>query len=126
MNDIEREKIIDDEVEFMTWRSKIEEKENWRDWAGVMPALHFDSDWEVKILPPFAGALARFVVRKGEKRVSVYFDAHARLGAMYDESGSPEPYFEAYNFELFQEPERYLFDQVDMMMNSIREYLNKQ
>ena len=71
-------------------RSVIESKEEWRSkWVKEIPYLHFDADWEVKIIPPFAGALARFIVKKGDKAVSVYFDGYSQLGFMYDENDNP-------------------------------------
>lgn len=67
-------------------RYRIEEAENWRGWCDSMPFLPFPSSWEVRILPPFGGALARFSVRKrgGTRTVSVYFDAYGTLGAATD------------------------------------------
>ena len=50
-----------------------------------LPYLKFPANYHVKVLPAFAGAVARFWVRKdstpGEGRVSVYFDAYCNLGA---------------------------------------------
>lgn len=52
-----------------------------RKWAGELPFMDFPEDWEVKVIPPFGGAVVRFVVRRNDARVSVYFDAFAQLGA---------------------------------------------
>nr|DAN90730.1 MAG TPA: hypothetical protein [Bacteriophage sp.] len=49
-----------------------------------LPAFHFDKEWDVKIIPPFAGAIIRFVIDYKGKHVSVYFDAYSELGWMYD------------------------------------------
>lgn len=62
-----------------------------RKWAMDMPVLRFPSQWRVQIIPPFGGALARFVVYgKGNAQVSVYFDAYEMLGCY------GEPHWEAY------------------------------
>ena len=43
-------------------RYKIEAEEKWREWSGKVPAIKFDAGWCVKVIPPFAGAMARFLV----------------------------------------------------------------
>lgn len=37
-----------------------------RKWTQEIPFLQFQSDWEVKIIPPFAGAVIRFLIKKKE------------------------------------------------------------
>lgn len=101
-------------------RYNIERNENWRDWAVKIPAMRFDSDWDVGIVPPFMGALARFWVAKGEKAVSVYFDAFSYLGYMFDDDGNPIPYYEV----LMDDTKRYMIDETEKMMADIRAYLN--
>jgi len=61
-------------------RYDVESKENWREWVERIPNISFPADWRVKIIPPFGGALVRFLVIKGEKRISVYLDVFERLG----------------------------------------------
>lgn len=102
-------------------RYKIEHQEKWREWCDKMPQLQFDSDWNVRIIPPFAGALTRFNITKGDKGVSVYFDAYSSLGWMYDENDKPIPYFEVYNNFSTQ---RYYLNETDKMMADIRDILN--
>lgn len=104
-------------------RSAVEGQENWRDWLDTMPALHFDRDWDVRIIPPFHGALARFWIDYQGKHVSVYFDAYNRLGFRVDENGAPKPYFEMYD-KTTGDTERYNMDEVDAMMDDIRRILN--
>ena len=101
-------------------RYNIEKKENWREWARKIPTMRFDSDWDVKIVPPFMGALARFWIAKGEKAVSVYFDAFSYLGYMVDDDGDPIPYYEV----LMDDTKRYLINETEEMMEDIRVYLN--
>ena len=73
----------------MIERWEVERVEQWRDWAEKIPALKFNPDWEVKISPPFAGAIARFIVNG---KISVYLDAHCVLGFYLDNA----PYWEIY------------------------------
>jgi hypothetical protein len=71
-------------------RHDIERVENWRKIAGEMPYMRFPKDWEVSVIPPFAGAVARFWVRKGAGEVSIYADYYERLGCWN------EPHWEIY------------------------------
>ena len=86
---------------------------DFKGWSHKLPAFHFDKEWDVKIIPPFAGAIIRFVIDYNGKHVSVYFDAYSELGWMYDEDEQPIPYFEYY----------YL-DESEQMMTDIRNFLN--
>lgn len=80
-------------------------------WAEKMPKLKFKDHWEVKILPPFGGAIIRFHLETDYGFVSVYFDAYDRLGFM------GEPYWEVYDGD---DIERFLLDEHEEMM----EYIN--
>ena len=105
-------------------RSNVEHVEEWREWCNKIPALQFDSDWDVKIIPPFGGAMARFTVKKADKadkHVSVYLDVFSELGIMHDETGNPIPYYEVYDGE---NTPRFYLNETDEMMNYIREVLN--
>jgi len=57
------------------------------------PFLRFRPGWEVAVIWPFAGAAARFVVKKGDARISVYADFDDSLGCY----GSP--YWEIYPYD---------------------------
>lgn len=106
-------------------RSLIETREEWRSkWVNEIPYLHFDADWEVKIIPPFAGALARFIVKKGNRTVSVYFDGYSQLGYMYDANDNPIPYFEIYPSPNSEDVKRYYINETEEMLNDIRTVLN--
>ena len=74
-------------------RYKLEDKEEWMKWVKEIPELTFPSDWRVKVIPPFSGAIVRFRVLKGDKSVSVYLDCYDSLGCF----GSP--YWEIYPYE---------------------------
>jgi hypothetical protein len=61
-----------------------------REIGNAMPFLRFRPEWEVRVIWPFGGAAARFLVRKGEASVSVYADFDDSLGCY------GAPYWEIY------------------------------
>ena len=101
--------------------SKYDNLQECRGWGARIPALHFEKEWDVKIIPPFAGAIIRFVIDYNGKHVSVYFDAYSELGWMYDNDEQPIPYFEYYDGV---DTHRYYLDESEQMMNDIRNFLN--
>ena len=113
--------MIDNYVNETFLVGKVEQIREYRKWANKMPVFHFDKEWDVKIVPPFAGALTRFTISYNGKWVSVYFDAYASLGWFCDDEGNPLPYFECYNGENIY---RYLLDESEQMMRDVRNYLN--
>lgn len=58
-----------------------------------VPWLRFPTDWEVQIIFPDTGAVIRFLVRQGNRRVSVYGDYFDCLGAF------GAPYWEVYPYK---------------------------
>lgn len=58
--------------------------------ANLMPELQFPPSWKIKVIWPFGGAAARFIVIKGQCSVSVYADYDCSLGCM------DCPYWEIY------------------------------
>lgn len=112
---------VQDNVNNTLMIKEVESLHDYRGWAKKLPALHFDKEWDVKIIPPFAGAIIRFTINHNDKHVSVYFDGYSDLGWMYDENDEPIPYFEYYNGN---ETYRYLIDESEKMMNDIRNFLN--
>lgn len=98
-------------------RADIERTEDWIGWIEKIPYLPFKKDWEVKFLPPFAGAIARFWLKKGEKKVSVYLDCFDRL-ANY---GSP--YWEVYPYQ--DDVGRFDINDTEGLMAAITEELEK-
>jgi hypothetical protein len=90
----------------------------WDKWSKELPYLTFPRGCEVKVMPPFAGAVVRFSVKKGKNSVSVYFDAYGELGAMR------EPYWEIYPAK-DGEPERFLLGEEEQMMKAILASLRK-
>ena len=97
---------------------KIQEYDKWRK---EIPSLHFDKEWNVKIIPPFSAAIIRFCIEHNEKWVSVYFDAYSQLGYMVDDDNNPVPYFEYYDGE---DCYRYYMNESEKMMGDIRNFLN--
>jgi len=82
----------DPRISYYVHMRALEDMHEWEKWTKEIPFIEFPEGYEFKPLPPFAGAVARFFVRKkGSKRhVSVYFDPYMNLGCM------SEPYFEIY------------------------------
>ena len=60
-----------------TYFPKIDAMNEYRNWAQKLPAFHFDKEWDVKIIPPFQGAIIRFYISYNGKFISVYFDAYS-------------------------------------------------
>ena len=101
-------------------RSKVESNEKWREWCKKIKPLKFDSKINVTIIPPFAGALTRFVCDYNNKSVSVYFDGYSKLGYMY-EGEEAIPYYEAYPINGCSP--RYLLGEEDLLMADIKREL---
>jgi hypothetical protein len=81
-------------VEESIQRSEMERREEWREWVDRIPYLKFHAAWEVRPIPPFSGAVARFQVKQGEAVVSVYLDCYEKLGFF-----GGEPYWELYPYD---------------------------
>lgn len=78
----------------MTFSLMMDRVMGWHEWQKLIPPLKFDPTWKVTIVPPFAGAMVRFLVEKeGSKQISVYLDCYEILGSF----GSP--YWEIYPYE---------------------------
>lgn len=84
-------------------------------WIKQVPRLRFKEEWEVKIVPPFGGAIIRFWVFANGKRVSVYLDGYNMLGGEVN-----EPYWEIYDGE---DIEQFAFGANERMMARIEEML---
>ena len=74
-------------------RYKIEDEQQWRQWIDEIPAIRFDSEWNVKVIPPFGGALSRFMIEHNGNHASVYLDAFDSLGYY------GAPYWELYPYD---------------------------
>ena len=79
--------------------AKYDTLQETKKWMRELPVLHFEKEWDVKIIPPFGGAVIRFWINHNNKHVSIYFDAYSELGLVRDENENPIPYFEYYDGE---------------------------
>jgi hypothetical protein len=59
-------------------------------WRKEIPYINFPNDWDVKIIPNFAGSVIRFIVRKNDIEISVYLDCYDNIGCY------GVPYWEIY------------------------------
>lgn len=74
-------------------RWEVEHEYEFKKWINEIPALHFKNEWEVYVIPPFAGAIARFRIEYKGKFVSCYLDCYDELGYF------GEPYWEIYPYK---------------------------
>lgn len=95
----------------MIERWQIEGIEGWREWIEKIPDINFPSDWSVRIIPPYAGALVRFIAFKNNKRISVYLDVNNTLGYM------DGPYWEAYPIN--GDTSRFMLNDVENLISAI-------
>nr|WP_302577875.1 hypothetical protein [Methanobrevibacter arboriphilus] len=107
-------------------RYEIESSENWMEWRNKIPYLDFPSDWQIKINPPFGGALIRFNAKKNDKEVSVYLDVNNALG-YYDLEGTP--YWEIFllsqimSDKNYKDIERFELNDVEGLLKGIKSLL---
>ena len=100
---------------------KMEEFQEYQKWQKELPYLHFEKEWNVKIIPPFCGAIIRFYIEYNGKYASVYFDGYSELGFLYDDNHAPIPYFEFYDGD---DIHRYCLSESEQMMKDIKNHLN--
>ena len=72
---------------------EVERIMEYTNWCGEIPYITFPSDWQVQVIPPFAGAVVRFKIKKGDASVSIYLDCYDILGCY------GQPYWEVYPHE---------------------------
>ncbi len=84
----------DSYLERVMTTSKIDSLQEYQKWAQEIPFMRFPADWEIKIIPPFCGAIVRFVIRRinEEKSISVYLDCYGTLGSLGDPYWEIHPY----------------------------------
>lgn len=82
----------EDHLKTIEAKTHIENKFEWRKWVKDIPAINFPRDWDIHIIPPFSGAVARFIAKKNGNQISVYLDCYDELGIV----GSP--YWEFYPY----------------------------
>lgn len=113
---------IQENVFLASQRSHIEDHEKWSEIADEMPYLKFDSDWEIKIYPPFGGAFIRFDVKQKSKVISVYYDPCFRLGYHLRDK-IPTPYYAMYP-DIHGHQKRFAYDETDKLIEYIRYVFN--
>lgn len=102
------------DFEAITKRNDVERNEKWNYISGSIPTLNFKEEWNVKIIPPFAGAIIRFKIMRNDIMVcSVYLDFYDRLGCY------GAPYYELYPFE--NDIKRYALNETDELMKDIND-----
>lgn len=77
----------------MQARALIESHYEWRKWCQEIPYIKFPENWEVKAIPPFGGAIIRYIIKHenpNSERISIYLDCYGELGIV------DEPYWEIY------------------------------
>ena len=98
-------------------RYQLEQDEKWRDLLPQIPTLKFKPEYEVKIIPPFGGAIARFLISiEGQHICSVYLDFYDRLG-IYG-----EPYYEIYPSS-DRDIARFNLRETDLLMQEIEKVI---
>lgn len=98
-------------------RFEVEKEENWREWCQKIPYIKFKKEWNIKLIPPFAGAMVRFLIEMNNKNVSVYLDCYDGLGYF------GEPYWEVYHVDDYVG--RVAMNDVDGLMALIETSLNE-
>ena len=97
----------------------------YREAEDAFPALRFQPQWEVRIIPPRGGAVVRFLVRSNGREISVYGDYYSALGVF----GNHEPYWEMYprtyiddqEGHEYQDTERFPLDDAEGLLRAIDE-----
>lgn len=101
-------------------RHEVEREENWKERVEEMPYLRFHESWEVAVIPPWHGAMARFFVRRGEAHVSVYADFDSALGYV------GEPYWEIFPSVDLEDCDRFLLNETEQLVYAIERSLRAQ
>lgn len=102
-----------------TQRTILERDEKWAEIINLMPKLKFKNEWDVTIIPPFNGVVARFLVYYGKGSVSVYCDWYEKLGFFGG------PHWEIYP-DTDEENWRCALNETTKLMAAIEASLNKQ
>ena len=87
--------MSDTYVDDVMKRYAVERADDWMGWISKIPFLpEMPSGFQIKVIPPFGGALVRFQVQKpGNHVVSVYLDVADRLGCYGAPYWEVHPYF---------------------------------
>lgn len=92
----------------------------YRDWTHRIPHIPFDPSWDVRAIPPFSGALVRYLVKERDcplPGISIYLDGNNSLGY------GPEPaYWEIYP-AADGDTERFAISETAELVEAIRQSL---
>lgn len=100
-------------------RLHIEDKYEYYKWCTEIPDIKVPDGCTIKVVPPIAGAIVRFIVGKGQYRVSVYLDCYDTLGLV------GKPYWEIYP-DINDECHRFDINDTTNLMQAIEESLYTQ
>jgi len=95
------------------WRAASIMSQRYRHWIDKMPHIPFNPEWDVRAIPPFAGAMVRYRVMHDGARVSIYMDAYDQLGVV------GEPYWEIYPDATGEDCDRYMLADTDALVSGI-------
>ncbi len=83
-------------------------------WMQQIPYITFPQGWEIRVIPSFGCAVVRFMVKKGNREISVFLDCYRMLGAW------DRPYWEIYPGPNERgEPERIAMEDVEELIYQI-------
>ena len=103
-----------DPFPLLTAQMLIEKEMEYDRWYKEIPFIKFPASWEVKIIPPFRGAVVRFRVRNARgKEISVYLDCYDTLGCY----GSP--YWEIFPV-VDNDIARYAMNDIDGLLKGLK------
>lgn len=89
---------------------------NYRKWVDYIPSFNLPRNWKIKVIPPFAGAVARFQLTSPKGKIySVYLDAYNALGYY----GKDVPYWEVYPVSLEDKVHREPIENLDKLIDVI-------
>jgi len=88
-------------------------------WSALIPPLAFPIDWQIHMVPPFAGAIIRFAVAKEDKYASIYLDGYDMLGIM------EKPYWEVFTPNSDNFPQRCPMEEWDTLIELISKALEE-
>lgn len=74
-------------------KTLMELDDYYREFYDKVPFIKWPAEWSVKAIPPFSGALVRYVVVHQGARVSIYLDGNNSLGYWGG------PYWEVYPYD---------------------------
>lgn len=85
---------LEDEKRKFQLRKKVDREFEYNKWINLMPEIKFPEGWSFIPLPPYKGAICRFIVIAEGIEFSVYLDCYGLLG--YHEG---DPYWEVFSID---------------------------